>query len=230
MERAAHRTHATHSEMHGSASVFHHFGFYRVDAAYRRLLQNEKVVGKQEFLSVVETFSDRIALATYSLVGLRGDSDLLLWRAGSDLEALQEMAARALAAGVGKYLVASQSYLGFAPSQEHARVEDGPRFLFLQPMNRTAPWRELPPADRKRLADEESALAKRFADVRVRLVPVFGLEDHDVLLSAETARPQAVLEFAQTLRSSASSRYLSPNGTGFACIRHELNDVLDQLG
>jgi chlorite dismutase len=230
MERAAHRAHGAHPALHGSSQVFHHFAFYRIDPAYRRLLPNEKVVAKQEFLSVIESFNHRIAMIAYSLLGLRGDCDMMLWRVGDDLEALQEMMARAFAAGIGKYLSPVQSYLAVSPVADAARPEDSTRFLFLQPMTRTAEWRAQSPADRKKLAEDEASLVKRFADVRVRLVPLLGLEEHDVIVAAETARPQAVQEFAHALMASPSSRYLAPTASTFSCIRHELTDVLDQLG
>jgi chlorite dismutase len=229
-DHASRRAHAVHPVHAAVSPVYHHFGFYRIDPAYRRLLPNEKLVAKQEFLSVIESFNHRIILLNYSLLGLRGDCDLLLWRVGGDMEALQEMAARAFAAGIGKYLTPSRSFLGATPSSDAAHLEDSPRFLFLQPLSRTNEWRALPPAERKRLLDEEAALAKRFGDVRVRLIPAFGIEEHDVIVAAETARPQALLEFSQALKSSTSAKYLAPLEPTYSCIRHDLSDVLEHLG
>ena len=68
------------------------YSFYKVDPAWRRLPQEWRTSDKRRFASVVEEFSTTMAMRSYSLVGLRGDADFLLWQAADSLEAIQEVA------------------------------------------------------------------------------------------------------------------------------------------
>src|SRR5688572_30399749 len=85
---------------------FVNFAFYKVDPAWRRLPDDERRRGKQEFQQVVEQFADgnRLLIVPYSTIGIRGDCDFMLWRISYDIDPLQEMAARLLATGLGRYL------------------------------------------------------------------------------------------------------------------------------
>jgi hypothetical protein len=68
----------------------------------------------------------------YSLVGIRGDCDFMLWRITYDLPKLQEMTAKLLATDLGKYLVVQRSFDIFAPhpSQHVGSVQDDQDVFF----------------------------------------------------------------------------------------------------
>ena len=87
------------------------FGFYKVDPAWRRLSEEERRRGKQQFAAVVKSFESDMLVIPYSLVGIRGDCDFMLWRITYDLPRFQEMTARLLATGLGQYLTTPYSYL-----------------------------------------------------------------------------------------------------------------------
>src|SRR4029450_7434550 len=68
------------------------FSFYRVDPAWRSLSQEERDSAADAFCGAIDSFSDRLLIRSYSLVGMRGDADLLLWQIGDRLEDVQEPA------------------------------------------------------------------------------------------------------------------------------------------
>src|ERR671932_728114 len=80
------------------------FVFYKVDPAWRRLPDDERSKGKQEFLRAVEDYHGKVLVVAYSTVGIRGDCDIMLWRISYELELFQEMSTKILASGLGKYL------------------------------------------------------------------------------------------------------------------------------
>src|SRR6476646_5907727 len=80
------------------------FAFYKVDPAWRRLPEDERTKGKQEFLRAVEEYTGKVLVVPYSAVGIRGDCDLMLWRISYELELFQDMSTKILASGLGKYL------------------------------------------------------------------------------------------------------------------------------
>ena len=52
---------------------------------------------KREFASVIDKFADRVDVSSYSLVGTRGDADMMLWMVSPTLEAINELAASSTA-------------------------------------------------------------------------------------------------------------------------------------
>ena len=89
------------------------FSFFKVDPAWRRFSQEEQQQGKEEFAAVVKEFESRtgVSLLPYSLVGIRADAELLLWRIANEIEVFQEMTTKLMRTGLGKYLTITYSYL-----------------------------------------------------------------------------------------------------------------------
>jgi len=87
------------------------FVFYKIDPAWRRLPEDERTKGKQEFLRAVEDYAGKVLVIPYSAVGIRGDCDIMLWRISYELELFQEMSTKILASGLGKYITTPYSYL-----------------------------------------------------------------------------------------------------------------------
>ncbi len=62
------------------------FSFFRVDPAWRALPAAERDAHKAAFAEAVERFADRLQVRSYSVVGMRGDADFLLWQIGDRLD------------------------------------------------------------------------------------------------------------------------------------------------
>ena len=73
---------------------FVNFTFYRARPEWRLLDQRERDLGKQELINTVEEFRRDLLIHTYSLVGLRTNAELMMWRIGYSLDPFQEMSAR----------------------------------------------------------------------------------------------------------------------------------------
>ena len=89
------------------------FTFYKLDPDYRRLPKDERDKGIQEFIDVLEEYdnSSDMILLCYSMIGLRGDTDIMTWRICYSMEEFQTMTTRLLQTGLGRYLNVSHSYL-----------------------------------------------------------------------------------------------------------------------
>ena len=68
------------------------YNFFKLDPLWRRLSEVERTDSKREFAAVVEESASHTLIRSYSLVGLRGDADFLLWQAADSLESLQDVA------------------------------------------------------------------------------------------------------------------------------------------
>src|SRR2546429_3387631 len=67
------------------------YAFYKLDLAWRRLTAERQASAKLEFGETLERYNGRLLLRPYGLVGIRGDTDFLLWQVAEDLDALVEL-------------------------------------------------------------------------------------------------------------------------------------------
>src|SRR5258706_3390315 len=64
------------------------YAFYKLDPAWRRLTAERQAAAKIEFGETLERYHGRLLLRPYGLVGIRGDTDFLLWQVAEDLDPL----------------------------------------------------------------------------------------------------------------------------------------------
>jgi chlorite dismutase len=225
---------------------FVNFAFYKVDPAWRRLNEAERRQGKQDFQRVVEEFSDprKLLLIPYSTVGIRGDCDFMLWRIAYELEPLQEMGARLLATGLGRYLSLPYSYLSMTKrsmyidhhvheGQEGSRTRLVPgrsKYLFVYPMVKQRRWYRLPFEERQGVMDEHIKTGHRYPSVRINTTYSFGLDDQEFVVAFESDKPEDFLDLVQELRASESSAYTERETPIFTCVKRPIGEVLNLLG
>src|SRR5262249_62314768 len=106
--RSRHQAHARHTGSPGGTMAnerrqYVKFSFFQIDAAWRRLSPAERASGKQEFLAVLERYARQMILRSYSLVGIRGDCDFLVWGVSEQLEVFPALHAELLKTGLGTY-------------------------------------------------------------------------------------------------------------------------------
>jgi chlorite dismutase len=58
--------------------------FFKLDPEWRRLPEEKRRRGKDEFLRAIEEHSGEMLLRSFSLMGLRSDADFMVWRIGYD--------------------------------------------------------------------------------------------------------------------------------------------------
>ena len=219
------------------------FLFYRTDPAWRRLPEDAKKAGREAFLHVLEADRSQILMVVYSLVGIRADCDLLLWRISEDLPRLQEQAARLLQTGLGCYLTPAYSYLAmtkrslyvdrYHPEHATARIQivpGGARYLFVYPFLKTREWYRLTQPARQGMMDEHIAVGQRYPTVKLNTAYSFGLDDQEFMVAFETDRPEDFLDLVQELRGVEASRYTLRDTPIFTCLRREPREALDLLG
>ena len=223
---------------------FVNYQFFKTDPAWRRLPGAEREAGKAAFARVVEEYRGRAVVVPFSLVGLRGDCDFLLWRIAYELETLQEMTARLLATPLGNYLTVPYSFLGQAktsvyedefihPSQEEKRSRVRPgeyKYLFVYPFVKSREWFLLAKEERQRIMRGHIKVGHEYPSIKLNTIYSFGLDDQEWVVAFESNRPSDFVDLVMELRETESSLYTVRDTPIFTCIRGDLRPVLDTLG
>jgi chlorite dismutase len=222
------------------------FTFYKVDPAWRRIAAEERERGKHEFCRVYEEYRQggAMALLSYSLVGIRGDCDFMLWRIGTQLEPFQEMAARLLSTGLGRYLTVPYSYLSMTKASiylvghvhdgqadSRGRIEPGQhKYLFIYPFVKTREWYKMTESARMGMMKEHIAVGHKFPRVKLNTTYSFGLDDQEFVLAFESDYPEDFVDLVMALRETEASRYTLRDTPIFTCVNRPLDEVLGLLG
>lgn len=219
------------------------FVFYRVDPAWRRLPRHEREAGKKEFKAAVEEFAPQMLILPYTLVGIRADADLMLWRITNDLDSLQRMTTRLLTTGLGAYLTPAHSYLTMTkhsiyidkldpdhPADRTRIVPGKSRYLFVYPFVKTREWYRMTQAARQGMMDEHIEVGTKYRSVKLNTTYSFGLDDQEFVVAFETDRPGDFLDLVMELRGTEASRFTLRDTPTFTCLARSLAEALDSLG
>jgi chlorite dismutase len=223
---------------------FVHYSFFKVDPAWRRLPEAERREGKAAFARVVEEYRGRAIIVPFSLVGMRGDVDFLLWRIAFDLETLQEMTSRLLATGLGQWLDTPYAFLGQAKtsvyedpfihaSQEEKRSRIRPgeyKYLFVYPFVKTRAWFQLSDEERGQLMRGHIGVGHKYPSVKLNTIYSFGLDDQEWVVAFESNRPSDFVDLVMEMRQTEVSKYTLRDTPVFTCVRGDLQHVLNTLG
>lgn len=211
---------------------FSSFSLFRLDPSWRKLHPTEMGHGKREFHEIVKSYANQISVFSYCLVGLNGAGDILLWRTGTSLEALQEMTGKMLSTFFGRYLVTEKNYMGYL-TQQNSRAIFTPtksRFVHVKPLVMTSEWHQLAPFIRTVIEKETRDIAARFPTLRLTTMASYGLDESDFVLILESDSPEQLLEFNNAFQGGQAYRYISTAQRGITAISRSMSDILDLLG
>src|SRR5579884_1615664 len=220
------------------------FAFFKIDPAWRRLPAAEREAGKRAFQGVLERYAEQMILRTYTLVGIRGDCDFMLWCISEELERFIRMTAELLATGLGAYATLPYSYLSMTrrsiyvdkhrhAGQEGTRLTVTPgkaKYLFVYPFVKTRAWYRLPLERRQEMMDEHIRVCHTFPSVKLNTTYSYGLDDQEFVLAFETDHPSDFLDLVMTLRETEASAYTERDTPIFTCVAVPPGEMLDLLG
>jgi chlorite dismutase len=226
---------------HGSDSQdFVHYAFYKCRPEWRLLPEAEKETGIAEFLDAVESFRDAIMMEAYSTLGLRTDTDFLIWKVSPELRPIQEMAAALNRTSLGRRLDPAYSLLAMTRKSVYTRAEpmeadfkvdagEG-TYLFVYPFVKTRAWYALPLAERQRMMADHIRVGHEFPDVQLHTAYSFGLDDQEFVVSFSTDHPKRFQALVMKLRETEASAYTLRDTPIFTCVKRPLPEILKSLG
>ena len=174
------------------------YTFLKVDPAWRRLDEAERAQHKREFLAACEDFAGERLLRAFSLVGTRGDADLMLLSQATNLERIHEFHVVLGQSGLMKWCDTPYSYLALTKPSEYSdesRLEVRPahsKYLFVYPFVKTREWYRIPPDERWRIMQEHIQVGREYPDIDLNTSYSFGLDDQEFVVAFETDEPASL--------------------------------------
>ena len=213
------------------------FTFLKVDPAWRRLEPGERARDKQEFAAACNDFAEDHFLRAYSLVGTRGDADLMLRSAAPRLESIHELHVVLNQSGLMRYADVSHSFLAMTKESAYSdepqplvpREGSERRYLIVYPMWKRRDWYRLPEDERMRIMRSHIETGRRHPSIEINTAYSFGLDDQEFVVSFNADDPGEFLDLVQELRGTESSAYTQSETPIFTCISLSVERALDAL-
>jgi len=215
------------------------YTLYRVDPAWRRLPVEERVAAKEAFAEVVEAWQERIGLCAYSLVGVRPEADLLLWKLTERYDDLRELGSELNGTPLAAWLETPYSYLAaarFSPYFDNSSrrgprrvVPRGAPYLVVYPFVKKREWYSLSMDERRSAMHEHAAVGSRWPTITNHTTYSFGIDDQEFMTAFECEEPADFLELMKTLRETEASRYTERDTPIFVGSLASIRELLDSL-
>ena len=220
------------------------YNFYRISPEWRLLPEADREAGKAEVAAVVEETASHMRISSYSLVGVRGDTDMLLWCIGRSLEEHQELASLLNRTRMGPYIETPYSYLAMTHRSQYVddhrhKGQEGTRltmkpgdapYLIVYPFLKTRAWYLLSREERQQLMSTHFEVGHKYPTVRINTSYSFGLDDQEFVLAFETTSLSDFLDLVMELRETQASAYTLRDTPIFTAIARPLQECLDALG
>lgn len=214
------------------------YTFFKLLPSWRSA--NDQEEARQVFRALVEKYSARMIVKSFSLFGTRGDCDFMLWTISERLEDFQEMLSETLKSPLGKHVSTPYSYLSMTRKSEYVRdhrhpgqegdapkkVPGNSRYLFVYPFVKKREWYNFPPEERHRMMMDHIRKGHAFPSVKINTSYSFGLDDQEFVLSFETDYPSDFLELVMALRSSDASKYTELETPIFTCVATAFDELV----
>jgi chlorite dismutase len=221
-----------------------HFAFYKLAPEWWQLSARERRAIGADLLALLKRWSEKLLLVPYSLVGIRADCDLMLWRAADSVDQVHEMGIELASSAIGPYLRPAYAFLSmtkrsmYIRNHKHAGQDGdrtriapvGAKYLFVYPFVKTRPWYALPMERRQQMMDEHIRIGHKYPRVKLNTTYSFGLDDQEFVLAFETDYPGDFLDLVMELRESEVSQYTLRDTPIFTCIKAEGPDLLAAIG
>ena len=234
---------ATPNNSAGEDRQFVHFGFYKLDRAFRQLPAGDREAALEEFAAAVDEHAERFPIRAYGMFGVRADADLMLWKVSERLEDFQELATALHATALGPYLETPHAYLSMTRRSQYVKGEGrsmhkrgrimwdpDSKYLLIYPMVKTRAWYQLSKPARQGIMNEHIATGHQFPTVKINTTYSFGIDDQEFVVAFETDFVGDFLDLMMTLRETEASRYTERDTPIFTCTSGEIRTVLATLG
>lgn len=224
----------------GTADNCVQFVFLKLDASWRRQPADTRARHKEEFLTTLKATEAAVPAHSYSTLGLRADTDFMLWRTSSGLESLEETLGALLSTELGGYLEVSHAFFGLLrrstygqarTEQDHAEAsQEKAKYFVLYPFTKTIEWYLMSREARQGMMNEHIRVGRTHPDISQILLYSTGLGDQEFIVGYETDSLADFQDLVVELRSTEARRHTLRDTPIFTCVQRSPERILDLLG
>jgi hydrogen peroxide-dependent heme synthase len=221
-----------------TGTVYALYPAFRARDGFRDLSADGSADVVQEVENLYKSFDGRVEVrGTYSTVGFRHDTDLLLWLVASAPEDLQAFLADFRRTQAGRLTDLVWTFMGvvkpaeFTADHRPAFVKGVPpkTFLCVYPFVRTPEWYLLPREERGALLAEHGIVGREFPDVLANTTSAFGLGDWEWILAFEADRADMLVDCIRRLRDAKARLYTKEEIPFVTGIRKSVADAFADM-
>jgi chlorite dismutase/nitrite reductase/ring-hydroxylating ferredoxin subunit len=224
------------------------YTFYKLDTtAFLRLPEAKQRDAKLDFIDTVRGFNRRMLLRSYSLVGMRGDVDFLLWTVAESVEPFGALETAIRNTGLGPFIAVSRSFLSGTKrslydislpedanrvdAEARIRIEPSDqKYLFVYPFIKTRAWYELPPERRQDMITEHIRIGRKYPDIRLNTTYSYGIDDQEFVVAFEGDNPHDFVDLVNDLRFTEASMFTQRDTPMHIAIAMSLPEMMDAIG
>ena len=226
-----------HNRRVSASRNFVKFTFLKVDPAWRRRKAADRARDKREFAAACAEFGIDHYLRGYSLVGTRGDADLMIRAVCPTLEPIHELHVLLNQTGLLQWADIAHSYLAMTKSSPYSdeptptapRPGSDSRYLIVYPMWKKREWYLLPAEERMRIMRGHIEIGRRYSSIDINTAYSYGLDDQEFVVSFDADEPGEFLDLVHELRGTESSSYTLSETPIFTCISASVERALSAL-
>ena len=225
-------------EEDGTGRYFFSFSFFKVDPKWRWMADLAKEESAREVDNVLR--NSGIQFRSYSNLGLRDDTDFMLWFCTRTVGEIQGITEKLYKTVFGKYVVPSRTYLSCTrPSiyvadgeEPHGFVagEDPKGYVIVYPFTKTRQWYLLPKDRRQAIMDEHIAVSKRYPQIVLNTTYSFGIHDEDFMLAFEVDDIRDFQDLIMDLRETEVSSYVQNDIPMIVCVKKDIVPLITSMG
>lgn len=236
--RNAHKENQDKTGENTPPTMYLNFSFYKVDSKWRWLNDIGKEEAAKEFSSLVEIANTKMKVRTYSTLGLRKESDFMIWSISESLEKIQVLTSKVYSTVLGKYIEPSEVYLSTSrPSVYSNQVtpsfmknEEPLKYNIVYPFIKSREWYLLPFDKRSEMMMEHINVGKKFPQIRLNTSYSFGISDQDFMLAFETDNLMDFQDLIIKLRETQVSKYVLKDTPMIVCVHKNIFDIIKSFG
>ena len=226
------------SDNNNNPEKFFTFTFYKVDPKWRWLNEMGKDEASREFLELLNTARKRIKIRTYSTIGLRHDSEFMIWTMSPSLENIQVLASKIYTTILGKYIEPTSTYLSLTRKSFYSNqvklgfeTEEEPlQYAVVYPFIKSREWYLLPFEKRKEMMEEHIRVGRKYPEIRLNTTYSFGIDDQDFMLAFETDNLSRFQNLIIDLRETQVSKYIIKDTPMIPCVLKNIEEIIKSLG
>ena len=224
-------------EGNDNEKFFFSFSFFKVDPKWRWMADLAKEESAREVENVIR--NSGIRFRTYSNLGLRDDTEFLIWFAAPTVEEIQDAISKLYLTVFGKYISPTHVYLSCTRPSIYAKKgrtlsfvagDEPKKYVIVYPFTKTREWYLLPVEQRQKMMDEHIEVSQKYPQVVLNTTYSFGIHDEDFMLAFECDELRDFQDLIMDLRQTKVSAYVQQDVPMIVCVKKDIIPLISSLG